>query len=221
MSRAITFILSFFIFITPSFSQNRKFLKSLAVEVNYGLNANFFVRSYTEATGSFGRTYLFKKKLLGTVAGVDLKYELNKMSSIGIAYSRSINASPKRFVGHINDVLVIVEDFHLRHVDNFYQAYYERYLSKKLKTLSYQTGLLYLRVSQQEITIDDGNNIILIQERNYKNSYLEEGGIFAGFKYIKSIGNKFNCGIQARFYYLITANTFEAITLTPTLQYQF
>lgn len=196
-------------------------LSRFSIEANYGLNGNFFVRSYDEVGGPFNKTYLYKKKFLGTIGGLDIKYALNKRSSIAIAYSRSINKGTKNFNGFVDNVQIIVEDFQLRHINNFYQACYERDFFKESPSFKYHVGIVYARMNQQEIMIENWDNRVVIQERNFKNSYLEEAGIFAGFQYSKKIDTKFELGIKVRGYYLISANTFEAITLTPTLSYRF
>ncbi len=215
------FIIGFSFFVNVSFAQNRKFWSRFNVEVNYGLNANFFVRDYDEFGGPAGSIYLLKKNLLGTIAGVDLKFALNKMSSIGLAYSRSVNKGTKTFQGRINGVLVLVEDFQLRHVNNFYKAYYERNFSKKIPFLKFHAGIVYAQMNQQELVFDNWDNRISIQERNFRNSYLEEAGFFGGFQYSKLIDTKFEIGIRVRAYYLATADIFEAITFTSTLLYRF
>ena len=143
------------------------------------------------------------------------------MSSIGLAYSRSINKGTKTFQGSIDRVLVLVEDFQLRHVNSFYQAYYERSFSQRIPFFKFHAGIIYARMNQQELVFENWDNLISIQERNFKNSYLEEAGVFGGIQYSKLIDSKFELGIKLRAYYLATANTFEAITITPTLLYRF
>jgi hypothetical protein len=76
-------------------------------------------------------------------------------------------------------------------------------------------------MKQQEIEIANYVNAVYIQERNYKTYHLEEAGVFVGLQYTKQIDTKFDLGIKSRCYYLISTNSFEAITLTPTLTYHF
>ena len=76
-------------------------------------------------------------------------------------------------------------------------------------------------MQQQEIGIENFANQILIKERKYKNSKLEEGGVFAGIHFQKKVDTKFELGLKLRAYYLISISTFEALTLTPTLTYNF
>lgn len=47
----------------------------------YGLNGNFFVRSYDELGGPAGKTYFYKKNFIGSISGIELDYQLNKRST--------------------------------------------------------------------------------------------------------------------------------------------
>jgi hypothetical protein len=59
------------------------------------------------------------------------------------------------------------------------------------------------------------------EERNFKNSRLEEGGEFLGIQYQPKIDNHFYLGIRSRGYYVISAYYFATVTLNPTLSYFF
>lgn len=211
-----TFLL-LFAFFHASAQEKSKF--SLAID--YGLNGNFFVRSYDELGGPTSKTYFYKKDFLGTIAGIEAKYQLNEMSCLGLGYARSINKGKKNFEGFVGNVLVEIQDFELRHINDFFQCFYERKLSKKLSFLSYHGGIFYVIPHQQEIGLENFSNRILIDERNQQNSNLNEAGIFAGIGFSKKIDNQFELGIRARVYYILTAGYFENITLTPTLTYYF
>lgn len=195
--------------------------QKFSIEAIYGLNGNFFVRSYDELGGPVPKTYLYKKNFLGSISGIELKYKISKKSSLGLAFSRSSNAGTKNYNGNFNGVNVIISDFQIRHIENFYQFYYERNLSEKYPQFKYHLGLVYARMQQQEISLENLSNTITFQQRNYKNSRLEEGGLFFGVQYSKKIDSRFELGIKSRIYYLISVQTLEALTLTPTLTYTF
>ena len=198
------------------FAQNGK---KLSVEINYGLNGNFFVRSYDEVGGPPAKRFL-NKNFIGTISGLEMEYALNKKSRLGLAFAKSRNSKEINYSGNIIPITII--NFNITHVNNFFQLFYDRNLSKKIPGFSYQAGLFYLRMHQQEIEIADRiNGGALVEERNYKSYKLEEGGVFVGFHYSKKIDTKFDLGIKSRVYYLISTNSFEAITLTPTLTYHF
>jgi hypothetical protein len=80
---------------------------------------------------------------------------------------------------------------------------------------------VYATMHQQEISIENFANQIIVDERNFKNSKLEEGGIFGGVHFQKKIDTRFELGFRVRAYYFISVQTFEAVTFTPTLTYLF
>jgi hypothetical protein len=221
----VVFVLLYSVFSTNVFAQQKK---RFSIEINYGANCNFFVKSYDEKYApSVEHLYLYKKKMIGSSGGVELRYNISKYASLIAGYSRTVN-SRRRSGGVINNNLLLqIDDFNLRHINNFFTVGYERPFSKKNTYFLFNVGLVYLTSQQQEITIDKFSNEsgtlidIRVQDRNKKNSGLEEGGIFTGLSFQKPIGEKFYLGIKTRGYYLVSSGTFEAITLTPFLVYHF
>ncbi|MDN3657361.1 hypothetical protein QWZ08_17045 [Ferruginibacter paludis] len=195
--------------------------KRFSLEVNYGLNGNFFVRSYDETEGPANKTNFYNKNFLGTVGGIEMNYHLNDHSSLIGGYSRSTNAGEKNYSGNVNGVNLFIKDFNIRHSNDFYQLGYERRFNKSNPMLKYHFGVVYATMHQQEISVENFANDIIVEERNFKNSRLEEGGIFGGVHFQKKIDTKFELGIRVRAYYLISAQTLEAVTFTPTLTYLF
>lgn len=58
-------------------------------------------------------------------------------------------------------------------------------------------------MNQAEIQIGMSDNYVIIEERNYDNSFLEEGGFVVGLeKYFYKSG-KFDVGIQSKVFYLL------------------
>ena len=167
--------------------------------------------------------YFLKKNFLGTAMGAELKFKLNTSSSLLFGYTRTFNKDEKDFTGSLNGVDIYIQDFNLRHINDFYLLAYERRFKKSNPSFTYHLGLLYATMHQQEIELENFYNgpVVIIQERNLKSFGLNEAGFFGGVEYSKKIDTKFEAGIRIRGYYLATANTFEAITLTPTLRYFF
>ncbi len=191
-------------------------------EANFGLNANFFVGSYDEDYSPAPvKTYLYKKNLLGTISGLELKYRSGRNANLFLAYARSTNKRARNFDGDFNGVNVSISDFNIRHNDDFFMFGYDRSFIKAKPAFRYHFGLTVMTSQQQEITLENYANLISIQERNNRNSGLMEGGIFGGFSYIKQIEKKFELGIKARVYYMVSLGSFEAVTLTPTVAYKF
>ena len=209
-------IVPFLICSTIIFAQKEK---KMAIEINYGLNGNFFVTNYDEVGGPPAKRFL-NKNFIGSIGGLEMAYAVGKKSRLGLAYAKSRNSKEIDYSGNIFPVAII--NFQITHINKFFQLFYDRSFSKKISGLNYQIGLFYLRMNQQEIEIADQlNGGILVEERNYKTNKLEEGGLFIGFQYLKKIDTKFDLGIKSRVYYTISTNSFEAITLTPTLTYHF
>ncbi|HPH36146.1 MAG TPA: hypothetical protein PL108_00710 [Sediminibacterium sp.] len=189
----------------------------ISLEVSYGLQGNFFVRSYNENGRPDGTAFL-NKSFIGSISGIELKFQATKMASWNFGYAQSSNAKRIGYSTIINGLGLSINDFDIKHENRFYQLFYQRNFSKKTPNFKYEFGIFYLRSQQQEIII---GNIIDISQRNFANSKLEEGGLSAGLQYSKKIDTKFDIGIRSRIYYLVSTNTLETITLTPTLTYHF
>ena len=189
----------------------------LSIEASYGLQGNFFVRSYEELGRPDGTAFL-NKNFIGTIGGLEMSYQVTKMSSISLGYAQSTNNRKINYINSLNGVGVYIGDFEIKHESRFYQFNYQRSLSKKFTHFKLELGLYYLRTQQQEIII---GNYVTFEQRNYANSYLEDGGISAGFQYKVKIDTHFDFGIRSRIYYTVSNNQLEAISLTPTLAYRF
>ena len=191
--------------------------KKLSIEASYGVQGNFFVRSYEELGRPDGTAFL-NKNFIGSIGGLEMSYQVTKMASISIGYAQSTNNRKINYINSLNGVGVYITDFEIKHENRFYQLYYQRSLSKKINHFKLELGLYYLRSQQQEIAI---GNYVAFEQRNFANSYLEEGGVSAGFHYKIKVDTHFDFGIISRIYYLISTNELEAISLTPTLTYRF
>ena len=210
---------SFFSIVTiTSFSQKSK---KIAVEIDYGLAGNFFVKAADYGTtGGPSTSKYYKKDFIGSIHGLELKYSLNKNSILAIGFENSVNSKVINFKStYINSS---IQDWRIYHHDIFYNLFYERNFVKSDSKLKYHVGIFYLRMTQQEIDIiDRPQGGIIFEERNFKNSKLEEAGAFVGLEYAIKIDTKFYLGIRSRLYYLISTSSLEALTLTPTLTYTF
>ncbi len=189
----------------------------LSIEASYGLQGNFFVRSYEELGRPDGTAFL-NKNFIGSIGGLEMSYQVTKISSISLGYAQSTNNRKINYINSLNGVGVYITDFEIKHESRFYQFNYQRSLSKKYTHFKLELGLYYLRTQQQEIII---GNYVAFEQRNYANSYLEDGGISAGFQYKIKIDTHFDFGIRSRIYYTVSNNQLEAISLTPTLAYRF
>ncbi len=190
-------------------------------DVHYGPQANFFVRSYDETPNSIYQKSFYKKKLIGVVAGAELKYRVGKKGSLIAGYVSSTNSATVGYSTTINGVYLGVSDFKITHKNKFFQVGYELAMQKKKSKLFAEAGVFYLRSNQQEISISQTRREILFEERNFNKNKLEEGGFYIGASYMVNIDTKVRLGIKSRLYYLVSTNTFETLTFTPALSYTF
>ncbi|MEN9599887.1 MAG: hypothetical protein RL596_2206 [Bacteroidota bacterium] len=199
-----------------SFSQKKN---RVSLEAAYGLQGNYFVGSYTEVNRPGTQAAFLNKNFIGSIGGITLKYRATKTASWGLGYSRSRNTRTVDYFTSINGFGVYIRDFDITHLNHFFEIFYQRKFSKKLPFLKYEIGLFYLRPQQQEVEVSFSG--AGFEQRNFKNAKLEEGGAFVGIQFSKMIDTKFELGIKSRVYYLISTNSLETITLTPTLAYHF
>ena len=217
MIRCILYAIVFFNSLS-CFSQNKS---RFSLQVNYGLTGNFFVRNYDEAySPSYTHKYFYSKNFIGTVAGIYADYRVSRRSFVFVEYSRSTNMGRKNYFKDANGTEVYIRDFRIRHINNFYHLGYGLNIKMKNFVLRPDIGVMEIYDSKQTITIEDLNSI-RIDESNFKNDNSVEGGVFLGLGCTKKIDTKFDIGIKARVYYLISTSSLEAVTLTPTLTYHF
>jgi len=217
-----SYIFIFLFFLTCVELQAQK-IRKFTLDLSYGLNGNSFFNGYEE-TGGLGppnETYLYKKNFLGDVAGIEFKYRLDSTSSLNAGYSRTANKAKKNYEGIINGVDVLVRDFNIRHHNDFFHLSYERRFKKSNPAFKYHVGLVYQKPQQQEISIERYFNAVVLDERNFTNSGLEEGGFIGGVDFQKKIDTNVNLGLRIRGYYMISQRSLEVLTLTPTLTFAF
>jgi len=195
--------------------------KRLSLEVNYGIQRNFFVDDYDESPDGFSDIKFYNKQVMGSIGGLELKYRIGKRGRLGLGYAGSSNQRAISFSGVINGVSIGIIDFNISHKNRFYQFNYEFAAGGKRSDFAVEAGLFYLRTFQQEMELSTFNRRILIEERNFNNSRLEEGGAFVGVSYMRKIDTRFRFGVRSRFYYLISTSSPEALTITPVLSYNF
>jgi hypothetical protein len=186
-----------------------------SVQAHYGVNGNFFTSSQvTESPREYTRT-----NFLGTAGGGAVAYQFTPGSSVALEYTRSINSRMVHFTQFFGASSYAAEtDFRIRYINNAFQAVYERQFNRASNTWKYHAGLLYMTTASQSLQTGP---VTYVSEINRSNSFSEEAGVVAGLEYSRPIDAHFLLGLRARGYYLISAPTFEMITLTPTLTYRF
>jgi hypothetical protein len=188
----------------------------IALSANFGLNGNFFVRSYDESGPGI---HFYNKNFIGTSGGAELKYQLNRRSNIVLGYMQSNNKRVVDLYGTNNNITLNIWSFTIRHTEHIFYAGYEHNLFKQTPGLSIQGGIYYVKPVQQEIELYD--NSINIWERKQSNARLNELGVYIGFQYSRKIDTHFDLGVQSRLFYEVTSGILSQVTLTPTLTYHF
>ena len=95
---------------------------NIAVEVKFGLNANFFV-----INPDYGRpggppsVKFYQKNFIGSIVGIEMKYGLTKKARLGFAFAKSINKKEVNYSGNINGISLNIIDFHITHSNKFFQ----------------------------------------------------------------------------------------------------
>jgi hypothetical protein len=205
----------------PCFGQqNARF----SLSASYGPQLNFFASDFDEVSGPQPHQYFYNKKTLGTIAGLELRYELKGRSFLELGYHRSVNKAAVNYFTNLNGVDILIEDFNLRYINNFFQLGYGQRFKRKKSAWTGEMGLVYLTTADQSILYDGavlGGPVLEIEERNLANSGMEELGVFAGFAWELPIDTKLYFSLRARGYYLVSINFFEALTFTPVLRYRF
>lgn len=187
------------------------------LEVNYGMNGNFFVRNYDERNIPNVWYQFNNKNFWGSIGGIEARTSLGKQWFLGLGYEHSVNKRRINFTP--TNAPVYIEDFRIRHDNNFFKLIVEKQYGKRSGRFAVSTGLFYMTSAQQEVELSP--NGLSFEERNLKNSGMEEGGTFIGLRYSRKIDTHFQLGLKAQVYYLISTSTFEAISLAPTLTYGF
>src|SRR5688500_9311647 len=118
MKRLILFILV----ITQISYLQAQTKKRISLQINYRLNGNLFVRSYDEVGGPAAMRFL-NNEFIGSIAGLEMAYSLNKKSRLGLAFAKSLNSIEIDYSGNVIPVTII--NFHITHINNFFQLVYD------------------------------------------------------------------------------------------------
>lgn len=200
--------------------KDEKALK-IFLSAGYGGAGSFFVRSYDEALPFPSLYYkaFFKKNFIGVgqelAIGVHLKKKIDV--KFGFQYQRfsrhvQVNDTLPRGVG-------LILDNKIHHVNSIWFASITKNYIRRNRILSWGGGLYYIRPQQQEVEIF--SNFIIDRERNQKNSRLNEAGAFTEIAYEYKFQPKVNIGIKSQFYYTISSDELESITLFPFIKLNF
>jgi hypothetical protein len=210
------FIITILLFINCRvFSQ---YTNKIQVEINYGFSYNPSADYFEERNNPPNAYTFYDKNTTGKISGIEIRLPISNSMSFGLAYDQSIH---KRTVSLVpNNIPVFIQDFTIRNHYNFYQFIAQKDYKRKNHIKSICLGLYYQRVFWQDIDVSTSG--IGLQERNFKNSGLEDGGALLGFQYARKIDTHFYLGVRSRIYSTLSAGaSIDGITLSPTLTYHF
>lgn len=193
--------------------------KSFDLEIHYGPQY-FYWAKYEQDPSEVPAGYLswFNKDRIGTVFGTELNWNLKKgksKSTIGLFYERQMNVGKHTDRFYAGSTPVIIKDFKLRDINNYFGIQYKFKLNDKFKLIF---GFYQVNESRQEIDYFGSLNI---KERNAKNSGLQDGGICFGAEYYFYNSGRFSFGIKSKLFWTLSLGSVDMINITPSLKYNF
>lgn len=183
------------------------------LSAGFGSAGSFFVRSYSENEVS-SQTSFLKKNFLGKTWHIELSRPLGSRFEIAAGYSFQEFKKKAQY----KDNLVQL-DHTIHHINHIGDISARRKFDRRRHMVMAGLGIYYIRPVQEEITISR-SGAVLIQDRNYKNSNLEEAGALAEGTYEYKFESRVHLGIRCRFFYTVSAGEAESIALYPYIRLQ-
>ncbi len=223
MKYSLIFITLFLTFLQKSYSQkNGKDVRKekIFITAGFGLAGSFFVRSYEEFSPVPNAQLFEKKHFIGNAQNIAVGINLKKGYQVRIGMNFQHFTKTIKVIDTINSVLIKL-DHDIHHRDYMWYGAISKNFEKGKHILIPGIGIYYLRSKQEEIEIQPSLNYFINIERNYKNSYLEEAGVFTEFAYEYKFQPKVNLGVKTQFYFTASAGTAESVTLFPYIKINF
>lgn len=197
------------------------------ITLGYGAAGSFFVRSYDESVMNADDKKLYRKNFAGSNRCLDIGLHFKKGYSLRLGYSRQHFTKDVEFKGFFDQWQIEV-DRKIYHIDNIISLSLDKRLliqnmhgNSSRHVLIPAMGVYYLRSIQNEIDILYSIKAYDDTERNYKNSKLEEAGVFIAAGYEYQFQPKVCMGISTRYNYTISTGYSESISLTPYVKFLF
>lgn len=191
--------------------------------VDYGREMNVTDDGFITPVEEFGEILLLQKRAIGTIFTADFNLRLGGRNFLYFSHARSLNQG--KYNGSVNlsdGTVVLIEDIQLRHRNHHFTLGYARAFLDQDK-LKVGLGFSYFLMQQSEITLIPPG-FIHIEERNYSNSYLEEGAIHFSVSIDLFKSGNFYVGLESETYFWTDFNEFgqlETLSLAPVLRYNF
>lgn len=186
------------------------------ITTGYGLAGSFFVRSYDEFAPIPRYKTFYKKNFVGVAQNIAIGINLEKNYQIRIGLNFQNFTRKIKSKDTLSD-LTINLDHTIHHRDYMWFAGVNKNFEIKKHIFSPGLGIYYLRSKQEEVEIYFPSYFADI-ERDFKNSRLNEGGVYTEFSYEYKFQPKVNLGIKTQFYYTLSTWEAESITLFPYIK---
>jgi hypothetical protein len=215
-------MLILFSFLVCNFSIAQPKKGNFSIEAHYGLNGNFFVRSYDETSsiGTLQEAIFYKKNFIGTNLQINTGYYFNKKWKLSLGYTRQENKRDITYTKAYPNYFLNINTT-IRHFNNFWDLELTRYYENKNHRLGITLGASYMRFRQNEIDILYNGRAINIEERDVKRYHLEDLGLVVGCTYDFKIQPKVYLGMSTKFHYNVTADIAESVSISPYVHFYF
>lgn len=215
----ILYLITFLLCTIPAFSQisdQQEKKSKFFVTAGYGLAGSFFVRSYDEFAPFQRYKTFYKKSFVGVAQNIAVGINLKKNYTLkaGLNYehfTRKVKSNDT-----INGVNIKL-DHTIDHRNYMWFGGVNKLYQNKKHIFSPGLGLYYLRPVQEEVEVYYPNYVGDV-ERNFKNSSLEEAGVFGELEYEYIFQSKVHLGIKTQFYYTASSGEAESIALYPFIR---
>lgn len=217
----LTSLMMIFCISNAQWDQGSKF----DLAIGYGVAGSFFVRSYDESVIYPEDVKSYRKNFIGSNTSFDAGLHFKKGYALRLGFNRQ-HFSKQIFYDGFLDQWEFQLDRKIYHIDKIFSISLEKRveLYKAPKQLSRHLlipgmGVYYIRSNQNEIDIRYSIKVYTDVERNYKNSKLEEAGIFISAGYEYTIQPKVSIGINSRFNFTVSTGEPESFSITPYVRF--
>lgn len=197
------------------------------LSLGYGAAGSFFVRSYDEKVIYPDDVKIYRKDFIGSNMSLDAGMHLKNGYALRLGFNRQQFSRKITYNGNF-DLWKFELDRKIYHIDNFFSLFIDKRWTMQYKngerlrhSLLAGSGIYYLRSNQHEIDIQYSRREYIDVGRNYRNSKLEEAGIFITMGYEYLYQPKVSIGINGRFNYTVSTGEPESISLTPYIKILF
>ena len=216
--KLLAFIFIFFSFNT--FSQKKETEKKFSLNAGYGLAGSFFATSYDEHQTS--AIEYKNKNFVGSNLFIEVEMKLKRNNSLALHYSRQAFSKSVYYKNSV-DINHVIIDTKIQDVNHIIGLSFNKSFTKNKNSFSVGLGPYYLVPLSESILIAEhpSGMTVIVQESDTKISYDAEGGAFVDFSYNYQFQPRVEIGVKSQFYYTISGNYAESITLLPYVKIKF